>query len=142
VRKQLQPSRRGANDGSQIKGEGRNCTWAATLASEKNRYRNLHERILQKPECAGIGRRTGRAGALAANPHSALPGTHTTVEPDGRGAPEVSLDTRPWCGRAGTTGPRGRFRRRARFLMLFRSWSPGLSPGSAGGRATHLENVG
>src|SRR3954452_9185906 len=38
VRKQLRPSRRGANDGSQVRGEGRSCTWAATLASDTGRF--------------------------------------------------------------------------------------------------------
>ena len=40
------------------------------------------------------------------------------------------------------TSPRDRFRRPARLAILFRSWSTGLSPGSVGGRPTHLGNVG
>ena len=49
------------------------------------------------------------------NPPAAAPATN----PDGRGAPEVSLDAQTWCGRAGTTGNLGRFRRQIGFLVLF-----------------------
>src|SRR3712207_4967987 len=65
-----------------------------------------------------------------------------TMESDGRGVREVLLDTRPWYSRAGTSGPRDRFRRPAHLAILLRSWSTGLSPGSVGGRPTHLGNVG
>ena len=49
------------------------------------------------------------------------------MEPDGRGAPEVSLDGRIWrCG-AGTPGDRGRFRQRNSPLVLFRDAGQGYS---------------
>ena len=38
-----------------------------------------------------------------------------TVEPDGRGAPEVSVDGRTWRCRADVTGHRGRFRPQTAF---------------------------
>jgi hypothetical protein len=49
------------------------------------------------------------------NPPAGAPATN----PDGRGAPEVSLDAQTWRGRASTTGNRGRFRRQTSLLMLF-----------------------
>jgi hypothetical protein len=49
------------------------------------------------------------------NPPAGAPATN----PDGRGAPEVSLDAQTWRGRAITTGNRGRFRRQTSLLVLF-----------------------
>src|SRR3954452_2363897 len=55
-----------------------------------------------------------------------------TANPDGRSAPEVSLDTRTWRGRADTTGHWGRFRREMGLLMLHGDGRQGYSiPGNA-----------
>ncbi len=56
------------------------------------------------------------------NPPAAAP----TANPDGRSAPEVSLDTRTWRCRADTTGRLGQFRRQKGPLDAARGWSPGL----------------
>ena len=42
-----------------------------------------------------------------------------TVEPDGRSAPEVSLDARVRRCRVGTTGNRGQFRRHTGLIVPF-----------------------
>src|SRR5215217_2911767 len=55
-----------------------------------------------------------------------------TANPDGRSAPEVSLDTRTWRCRADTTGHWGRFRREMGLLMLHGDGRQGYSiPGHA-----------
>src|SRR5829696_2815520 len=55
-----------------------------------------------------------------------------TANPDGRSAPEVSLDTRTWRCRADTTGHWGRFRREMGLLMLHGDGRQGYSiPGNA-----------
>src|SRR5215207_6198885 len=56
-----------------------------------------------------------KADSAMLNPPAAAPAT----TPDGRGAPEVSLDAQTWCGRAGTTGNLGRFRHGTGLLGLF-----------------------
>ena len=50
-----------------------------------------------------------------------------TAEPDGRSAPEVSLDARVRRCRVGTTGNLGRFRRQIGFLVLFEDGRQGYS---------------
>src|SRR5215212_2029343 len=55
-----------------------------------------------------------------------------TANPDGRSAPEVSLDTRTWRCPADTTGPWGRFRREMGLLMLHGDGRQGyFIPGNA-----------
>ena len=61
-----------------------------------------------------------------------------TVEPDGRGAPDASLDGRKWRCRAGATGDRGRFRQETGLLMLFRDGPQGYS--SLGGPLARLRS--
>jgi hypothetical protein len=49
------------------------------------------------------------------------------VEPDGRGAPEVSFDGRTWRCRADVTGPSGPVQAANSLLVLFRSRCEGYS---------------
>jgi hypothetical protein len=50
-----------------------------------------------------------------------------TVEPDGRSAPEVSLDARVGRCRVGTTGNRGQFRRHTGLIVPFGDGHQGYS---------------
>src|SRR5919112_5548859 len=50
-----------------------------------------------------------------------------TVEPDGRRAPEVSLDARARRCRVGTTGNRGQFRRHTGLIVPFGDGHQGYS---------------
>ena len=49
------------------------------------------------------------------------------MNPNGRSAPEVSLDAWTWCARASTTGTQGRLRRRSSLLVLFGDGHQGCS---------------
>src|SRR5215218_7459352 len=89
VRRQLRPSRRGTNDGSQIRGEGRHCTWAATLASEKTHYRYL--------PCA-LGRNEGIWFSVL----SAQKGPYGTAKKE---APRRALVMKQVAGQVGVNRP-------------------------------------
>src|SRR3954463_8076983 len=65
-----------------------------------------------------------------------------TAEPDGRSAPEVSLDARVRRCRVGTTGNRGQFRLHTGLMVPFGDGHPGYPTPRAPQRAIYLENVG
>jgi hypothetical protein len=65
-----------------------------------------------------------------------------TVEPDGRGAPNISRHGRKRPCRAGVTGGRGRFRQETGLLMLFRDGPQGYSLSRARQSALDLGNAG
>ena len=50
------------------------------------------------------------------------------MNPNGRSAPEVTLDAWTWCARASTTGTQGRLRRETGLLVLFEGCCQGYSP--------------
>ena len=65
-----------------------------------------------------------------------------TAEPDGRSAPEVSLDARVRRCRVGTTGNRGQFRLHTGLMVPFGDGHQGYPTPRAPQRAIYLENVG
>ena len=65
-----------------------------------------------------------------------------TAEPDGRSAPEVSLDARVRRCRVGTTGNRGQFRRIRASWCRSEMVTRAIPPPRAPQRAIYLENVG
>jgi len=66
----------------------------------------------------------------------------TTVNPDGRGAPDASFGERKRRCRAGVNGGRGRFRQETGLLMLFRDGPQGYPPLKSAPVAPRSGNAG
>ena len=66
----------------------------------------------------------------------------TIANPDGRGAPDASLDERKWPCQAGVTGDRGRLRQEPGRLMLVRDGHRAVPFSKARQSALDLGNVG